>query len=719
MSFFELPATVRKKHDERVYEDAFGDLLSVLGSKSPYVVREAKGAIATILNFFGKECPEIPENITDISAQLEYMLRPSGTMKRRVELIGDWWKDGTGILLASTKKGEVIVLFPRGFKGYEYKSKKGETIKITKENASEISNDAFCFYRSFPLGSLKIKDLIIFMAECISFGDILFIIGILILMQFLGMLNPYITNIVYDILIPSNSYNLMLPIASMTIGLTIGASLINITQGIIRTRIQGKLNLSVNSAIMMRLFSLPPSFFRDYSSGELASRVGYVASLCQIISDTVLSTILSALFSLTYIFQMGQQAPGMVVPGMLAIFASILFSILITFLRQGINKKKTDLSPKLQSLVFSIFGGIQKIKISGAEKRAFAKWAKSYSKVEQLDYSPPWIIRLSGVISTIISSLGTIALYWAAAKNNVPVANYMAFNMAYGAVSGAIMSLGGVVLQIANLKPILDLVKPFIQAKPENSSGGSIVTVLAGDIEINNVAFRYSQDTEPVLKNLSLKLRRGEYVAIVGKTGCGKSTILRLLLGFETPEKGGVYYSGRDIRSLDLGSLRQKIGVVMQNGSIFPGDVFSNVVVTSPWKTMDDAWEAVRMAGLEKDIQNMPMGMHTLIAEGGGGLSGGQKQRLMIARAIIAKPSILYLDEATSALDNITQSHVVSSLSELNCTRIVIAHRLSTVKNCDRILVLDEGEIAEEGNFEKLMGKKGKFYNLAKRQVAE
>ena len=258
-----------------------------------------------------------------------------------------------------------------------------------------------------------------------------------------------------------------------------------------------------------------------------------------------------------------------------------------------------------------------------------------------------------------------------------------------------------------------------MQEKPESSEGRKIPISLSGNIEVSNITFRYTPEGPAILDNLSLSIKKGEYLAIVGKTGCGKSTLIRLLLGFEKAEKGSVFYGGKDLNNLDLRSVRQKIGVVMQNGSLFPGDIFSNIIVTSPWKTMDDAWEAARIAGIEEDIKAMPMGMHTMISEGAGGLSGGQKQRLMIARAVIARPQILIFDEATSALDNITQQHVAKSISRFNSTRIVVAHRLSTVKNCDRIVVLDKGKIKEQGTFDELMEKRGMFYDLAIRQVAE
>ena len=233
---------------------------------------------------------------------------------------------------------------------------------------------------------------------------------------------------------------------------------------------------------------------------------------------------------------------------------------------------------------------------------------------------------------------------------------------------------------------------------------------------MNNVSFRYNENMPLVVDNLSLKIRPGQYVAIVGTTGCGKSTLMRLMLGFETPDKGSVYYDGRDLSTIDLKSIRKKIGVVMQEGKLFQGDIYSNIVISAPHLTIDDAWEAAELAGIADDIRRMPMGMFTMIGEGSGGVSGGQRQRLMIARAIAPKPKILMFDEATSALDNLTQKRVSESLDSLNCTRIVIAHRLSTIRECDRIIVLDKGKIIEDGSYEELIEKEGFFAELVARQ---
>ena len=365
---------------------------------------------------------------------------------------------------------------------------------------------------------------------------------------------------------------------------------------------------------------------------------------------------------------------------------------------------------------YALISGIQKIKLAGAEKRAFARWGNLYAKDAKLSYNPPLFLKLHSVISLTITLTGTIVMYWMAVKSGVSVADYYAFNTAYGMLSGAFMSLAGIALTVAQIRPILTMVQPFFDAVPEIADEKEVLTRLSGGIELSHVSFRYNEHMPLVLDDLSLKIRPGQYVAIVGKTGCGKSTLMRLLLGFEKPQKGAVYYDGKDLERIDLRSLRRRIGVVMQNGKLFQGDIYSNIVISAPQLTLQEAWEAAELAGIADDIRSMPMGMHTIISEGSGGISGGQRQRLMIARAIAPKPKILMFDEATSALDNLTQKKVSESLDALKCTRIVIAHRLSTIKQCDRILVLDKGKIVEDGKYEELIANGGFFAELVARQ---
>ena len=386
------------------------------------------------------------------------------------------------------------------------------------------------------------------------------------------------------------------------------------------------------------------------------------------------------MLSLVYISQIFNYAPELAIPALMIILATLVFSLITVFAQMGISKEIMERSAEESGIVYSLLSAVQKIKLSGSERRAFSKWANSYKGVAELQYDPPRFLKFSPVISTIISLVGTIVLYYMAIVSKISVADYMSFNIAYGYSAGAFLAMTSLVSTVANIKPILEMVEPILKTVPEISEDKKVMTSLSGSIELNNISFRYNKKMPLIIDDLSLEIHPGQYVAIVGKTGCGKSTLLRLLLGFETPDKGAIYYDGKDIETVDLKSLRRNIGVVMQNGRLFQGDIYSNITIVAPWLSLAEAWEAAALA------------------------------------AIAPKPKILIFDEATSALDNITQKTVSQSLEKLKCTRIVIAHRLSTIKQCDRILVLDKGKIIEDGNFAELMEKNGVFTDLVSRQ---
>lgn len=307
-------------------------------------------------------------------------------------------------------------------------------------------------------------------------------------------------------------------------------------------------------------------------------------------------------------------------------------------------------------------------------------------------------------------------MYFFAVKSGVDMAEYSAFTAAYGMVFGAFSSIASIAMSASSIKSTFEMAKPIMECEPEIQENKEIITKVNGGIELSHVSFRYSENMPMVIDDMSLKIEPGQYIAIVGKTGCGKSTLIRLLLGFEKAQKGTIYYDGKDINSIDLKSLRKAIGTVMQDGRLFQGDIYSNIVIAAPHLSMNDAWQAAEIAGIADDIREMPMGMRTLLTEGSGGISGGQRQRLVIARAIAPKPKILIFDEATSALDNITQKKVSEALDSLKCTRIVIAHRLSTIKHCDRIMYLEGGKIVEDGTYEELINRNGLFAQLVERQ---
>jgi ABC-type bacteriocin/lantibiotic exporter with double-glycine peptidase domain len=295
--------------------------------------------------------------------------------------------------------------------------------------------------------------------------------------------------------------------------------------------------------------------------------------------------------------------------------------------------------------------------------------------------------------------------------------SYLAFASAFASLQNAVLQAGAVLIVSLSAFPIYDRLKPIISSMPEFDDTKERPGVLEGKVEVNRLTYRYDPEGPPVLKDVSLAAGPGEFVAVVGSSGSGKSTLLRLMLGFASPDSGAIYYDGKDLASLDVRSVRRQLGVVLQDGQVMQGDIL-DAILGSSGLGEEEAWEAARLVGLDADIREMPMGMYTVIPSGGGTLSGGQRQRLVIARAIVRKPRILFLDEATSALDNLTQAIVGESLQALQVSRVVIAHRLSTILKADRIYVLEKGEVVEAGTYEELMSAGGAFASLAKRQIA-
>lgn len=650
----------------------------------------------------------------------EYLLCPAGIMRRTVKLSGDWYQDAIGAMLGTKKDGSIIALLPGGMHGYYYREySTGKIKKINRKNAEEIDEEAICFYQPFSLTKLKIPDLLRYLFRQLHTKDYMMILAATGVLTALGLVTPKISHYLYGKVLVYGSRPLLMAVVLTLFCVTLAGSFITVIKGILNTNISTKMNLAVESAVMMRVLSLPVDFFKRFSSGELANRIGYMNRLCSMIFDAVFSTGLTAVFSLVYIGQVLKFAPTLVVPSIVITLVTICFLLLTSVVQMRITERQMNEAGKESGMVYALINGVAKIKNAGAEKRAFAKWSRQYVNAAEYLYKPPMFLKLNGTIITAISLVGTIVIYYTAIHSGITMADYMAFNSAYGMVSGAFASLAGIVITVSRIQPILKMVTPILETEPEIDTKRQVVTRLRGSIELNNVSFRYQKTMPNVLDNLSLKIRPGQYVAIVGKTGCGKSTLIRILLGFEKPQKGAVYYDGKDINSMDVKSLRQKIGVVMQNGKLFQGDIYSNITISAPQLTLEQAWEAAEMAGMADDIRQMPMGMHTIISEGHGGISGGQRQRLLIARAIAPKPRILMFDEATSALDNITQKQVSESLERLKCTRIVIAHRLSTIRHCDRIVVLDQGKIVEDGTYEELLERKGHFAELVERQQVD
>lgn len=723
MGWFDDQIKERVKKDNQLFSDSFIEMSGVVMKKRALYDslnnsgKQAYTAMEDILHYYHITPQELPVNITDVSDRLEYLFRPTGVMQRDITLEGKWYKDAIGPMLTTTTDDRVVALIPSGMSGYRFfDADKGKYVKVTAKNYEKINREAICFYKPFPLRKLTPMDLFRYFGETLSAADYIFIVAVSLAASLIGMLLPYANSIVFGRVLETGQINVFAAAMVLLLGATVSVLLINIVKELVTSRINTKMNVAVEAAAMMRTLSLPAEFFKNYSAGDLANRLSQIKLLCTSISSIVLSGGLSVLFSVVYIFQIIGYAPSLVAPSLGVILVTVLIFVIVSVLQVKNFNQMLEAGSKESGLVFSLISGIQKIKLAGAEKRIFARWAKLYRQAAEKRYNPQFIVKIVNALVVAVTTFGTVLIYYFAFLSEVSVTQYMAFNSAYGMVSGAFMTLIGMSMEISTIKPTLNLIRPIMDEVPEIADNKHVVTRLIGGIELNNVSFRYNEHMPDVLHRLNLKINPGQYVAIVGKTGCGKSTLMRIMLGFERPQKGAVYYDGRDLSTLDLKSLRRNIGTVMQNSRLFSGDIYSNITISAPQLSEKQAWEAAEMAGVAEDIKRMPMGMHTLISEGSGGISGGQRQRLMIARAIAPKPKLLMFDEATSALDNITQKHVSESLDKLRCTRVVIAHRLSTIRHCDRIIVLDEGRIAEDGSYEELIAKGGIFAELVERQ---
>lgn len=723
MGWFDNQIKSRREADQQLLDDSFLKVAGVImGTRNAEKISDeriiTKNAIDTILKYYHYKTSDVPGSLKNADEQLDFCLRPHGIMRRNIRLTPGWYKDAYGPVLGFMKEdGTPVPILPGMVSGYSFKDPKtGKNVKLSRKTEGLIDSDAICFYRPLPQKKLTIADLLLYIRRCVSLSDVIMVIAAASAVSLVGLLLPRLTATLTGPVLRSGRADALIGIAICILCVTFSKQLLESVDGFITGRFSIKTSLGVQASMMMRLMSLPAHFFRKYSAGELSSRSQSVNQLCTILVGIVMSSCLTSVTSLVYITQIFSYTPVLVVPSILIIVATVVFSTVSTFVQVKINKKIMEQEAKESGMSYAMITGVQKIKLAGAEKRIFAKWLDLYSVGAELSYNPPLFIKLNSVINLGITLASNIILYYLAVVSGIGQASYFAFTAAYGMLSGAFMMLSGVALSAARIKPILEIAEPLLNTEPETSDNKEIVTSLSGAVELDHISFRYAEGLPLVIDDLSLKVKPGEYVAIVGKTGCGKSTLMRILLGFEKPEKGSVRFDGKDINTLDLPSLRKKIGTVMQDAGLFQGDIYSNIVITAPQLDLAAAWEAAEKAGIAEDIRSMPMGMNTIIGEGQGGISGGQRQRLMIARAIAPKPKLLMFDEATSALDNKTQKQVSEALDAMGCTRIVIAHRLSTIRHCDRILVIDEGHIIEDGTYDELIEKDGFFAKLVERQ---
>jgi NHLM bacteriocin system ABC transporter ATP-binding protein len=659
--------------------------------------------------------------------QLYAIAKSSKIRIRKIILRDTWWKEENGHLLAFTKKDKTpVALLQKDSKSYTLKDlSTGAESLINYEVADALEPIGYMFLSGFDGKMSSVKKVFSFALKGVEKDAKILMLAALV-GSLIGLLVPMLSGMMYDDVIPTADKSLHLEVFSIMIMIGLVSAGLQLAQGVLQLRVESKSSINLQAGVMDHMLRLPVTFYKKYSTGDLTNRVLSINAIRQIISSTLMTAVLSGAFSFVNLILLFHYDPSLAWVGVGLGLLAATFMVSIGLLKLKYDREVAKSQGEIQGFLFEFLSGITKIRITGGERRVFTLWADKFSKLKQLGFSSGlyqnFVETFNASYPLFTSILFFSFLYYTVlhattATSMLSVGAFMAFICAFNQFLNDSLRLSMALITSLNVITLYERVKPILEEETESAEQSVDPGELAGEIEMNSISFRYKEDLPLVLNNVTFKVKPGEMVAFVGASGSGKSTIMRLLLGFEQAEEGSIYYDGDAYESMNKELVRRQIGVVLQNGALMSGSIYQNIVGNSEL-TLDDAWDAARMAGMEEDIKHMPMEMHTVVSEGAGTFSGGQKQRLMIARAIAHKPRLLFMDEATSALDNKTQSIVSQSLDKLQATRIIIAHRLSTIKNADRIYVMDKGTIVESGTYEELMENDALFSQLAKRQIA-
>ncbi|MEM1168841.1 MAG: NHLP family bacteriocin export ABC transporter peptidase/permease/ATPase subunit [Cyanobacteria bacterium P01_H01_bin.35] len=720
----------------------FNDLLLIaVGAIGRASQIEIKPPLAQAKNFQNT----LPEKKypADYQQDLQEIVKASRCRIREVKLRDKWWQKKSGALLGWLESENIpVALLPYKNQYLLYNPKTQISIPINQKVAATLSSTAFTFYRPFPFQVKNVWEIFLFAIKSYEWDGIkLIILGTII--SLMGMVTPQASAILVNNAIPDSDKLLLWQIGLGLLAVTVGKSLFNLLQGIMSIKVSQGMQINLQSGIYDRIFRLNPNFFREFSTGDLLTRIAAISQISSLINSAVITTIFTGVFSLLNLglmfFYSRKLALIVLIIGLISFLITLISGIILI----RFEREQEKLSGKIQGLTVQLINGIQKLRVAAAEVRAFAVWGKKYQPQIQLNNRIFQINDIISVINEVVSLVTSMLIYWftiqiiiSAQESGTPglnIGTFIAFNSAMGVFLSGLTSLSNTITDVIGIVPLWERAKSILDAPIEYNPNLANPGKLQGGISVDNVTFSYHQKSKlttetadknlsetnvtTVLHNISLEVKSGEFVAIVGPSGSGKSTLFRLLLGFEQPQTGSIFYDDKNLAELDLEAVRQQLGVVLQNGKVMRGSIYENISsgeLVSP----QVAWETAQKASFADDIEEMPMGMHTVVSEGGSNLSGGQRQRLLIARALILGPKILLLDEATSALDNKTQAIVTESLEQLNVTRVVIAHRLSSIRNADVIYVMSQGRVVQKGSFDELMKEEGLFRKLVSRQLA-
>ncbi|MCX4241598.1 NHLP bacteriocin export ABC transporter permease/ATPase subunit [Paraliomyxa miuraensis] len=639
---------------------------------------------------------------------------------RRILLEHEWWTRDGGPMLGflGDDQRPVALLRGRG-RGYELHDPQSRTTtRLSQAHIQALQPFGYGFFRTLPGRALRRRDLLRFaffdVRRDLSTGLVL---GALI--GLFGTVFPLVMGRIFDAIIPGAERGLLLQVVLLLVGLAIGSTVLGLVRSVAMIRVGTKMSIGVQAATWDRLLSLPVSFFRDYTAGDLAERATGIDRIHRALSGSVISSVFSALFGTWYLLLLFVYDVRLALVAVGLLVVPLALSLGSSLLQLRFQREAATLRGRLSGVLLQLFDGIAKIRVAGLETAAFQLWAREFRMLRQLRYRSTLLDIWVGGLRSVYPAVTTSTIFYLASVGlgeRLTTGDFLAFFAAFTIFMGSLLGLLENGLVLISTIPQWERARPILAAEVEADSHKEHPGRLTGDVEVTQLSFRYTPDQPMVLDQVSFRVEAGQFVAVVGPSGCGKSTLLRLLLGFEQPVTGTVLYSGQPLSGLDVSEVRRQLGVVLQDSRVLSGSIRDNICGAHVYDE-EQVWRALRRAGLEDDVEAMPMGLHTIVSHGGTSLSGGQRQRLMIARAIVDEPKILLFDEATSALDNRTQAVVSRSLESLQVTRIVIAHRLSTIQNADRILVMDRGRIVDEGRYEELLEREGPFRELARRQL--
>lgn len=672
------------------------------------------------------EPPRASEDMNRVNDPIEPIARASHIRHRKILLGPQWWRYDLGPFLAFVGDERTpVAMLPSGL-SYDVIDPIERIRKpLTQELKSIIHPDAYVLYRPLPDLMNGFRDLARFTFRGKG-RDIAFILLMALLTTAFGMITPRVTSSLVDTAIPAADTSFLVQLAMILCVAGIAGGAFTLLQVMTMVRTSVRTEDAAQSALWDRLLRARPSFFRKFSSGELQHRVEAVSEISRELNTATLRPMFSGVMALLNWLLLWYYSWEL---AKVALYVGLAVMVIVLIIGRFVRKLSLefyDAEGDCHGLVIQLVGGVGKLRVAASEQRAFNRWLRYYTRTLRLSLRiQAWKDAMT-LINNILVPAATILLFWKAVDltidldigdpERISIGDFVAFNAAFILYLVGWSDLTNALVQVMDSAAKLHRVRPLLEEEPEVGDGASDPGRLTGRVHLDDVSFRYSEDGPLIIDRVSLDIRPGEYVAFVGSSGSGKSTILRLLLGFETPDKGRVLYDGRDLSGLDTLAVRRQIGTVLQEGRLNSASILDNIANNAK-VTLGEVWEAIADAGMTRDIEVMPMGLHTIISEGGGNISGGQRQRLLIARAMVLRPKIFIFDEATSALDNDTQATVSESLDRRECTRIVIAHRLSTIRNADRIFVIDRGRIVQQGTFDELNEQEGLFRNLMARQM--